>query len=124
MKAFNCNDRQKNWTNLILSGEKKVETRNSDSLASLVGKRVGVIQTGKGKAKLVGYVTISDVIQYKEEPRFRHDEPLHRVPSDLKGFEWGGAKFGYVLSNPARIEPITLPASCSGIVIRNLTSVH
>ena len=122
MKAFNCNDSQLCWTDLILSGEKVIETRNSNSLASLVGKRVGIIQTGVGKAKLVGYVTISDVIEYNDEPRFRHDESLHHVPCDLKGYEWNGVKFGYVMSDPERIEPQTLPTSCRGIVIRNLTS--
>lgn len=120
MKAFNCNDSQKDWTALILSGQKTIETRNSPSLGSLVGQRVGLIQTGVGKAKLVGYVTISGAVTYDDEARFRSDEPLHHVPCDLTGYEWAGAKVGYVLTNPERIDPQTLPASCRGIVIRNL----
>ena len=124
MKAFNCNDSQRDWTSRILSGQKTIETRNSHSLGSLVGQRVGIIQTGIGRARLVGYVTISGAVIYDDEVQFRTDEPLHHVPRDLAGYEWTGAKVGYVLSDPERIPPQILPPSCRGIVIRNLPETY
>ena len=122
MKAFNCNDARKNWTSLILAGSKSVATRNTASLGSLVGQRVGLIRTGCGKAQLVGFVTVSGVIDYKDERAFRRDYSRHHVPPDLRGFEWSGRKVGYLLKDPEAIEPKLLPASCRGIVIRHLPS--
>ena len=53
MKAVNINDRYTPFTDLIFDGKKVVETRNSKSLHSLFGKRVGIIRTGCGKANIL-----------------------------------------------------------------------
>lgn len=119
MKAFNINDKSINYTDLILDGEKTVETRRTNSLKSLIGKRVGIIRTGKGKAMLVGYVTISGMKVYENEKVFREDYDRHFVPrGNTYDITADGVKYGYILENPERCTPVGVTAK--GIVIRNI----
>lgn len=118
MKAININDRDSPYTDYILDGIKTVETREKNTLKSLVGQRVGIIRTGCGKAMLVGYVTISDIIKYDSIEKFRDDFNRHLVEPDSKYDMKGSDKYGYVLKNPQRCKPVEI---CSkGIVIRNI----
>ena len=52
-----------NYSDLIVSGQKKYETRDKDSLRPYIGKRVGIVETGSGPANLVGYATVGDPIE-------------------------------------------------------------
>ena len=120
MKAINVNDTEYAFTDLILSGIKTIETRETRSLKSLVGKRVGIISTHKGrKPFLVGYVDIVDEIKYNTVDEFRRDCIKHHVLAGSKyDIKEGGVKYGYVLSNPQKCEPVVVTAK--GIVIRNI----
>ena len=120
MKAININDTEFNFTDLILSGIKTIETRDTRSLKSLVGKRVGIISTHKSrKAFLVGYVDIVKEIKYSTEEEFRRDCIKHHVLAGSKyDIKKGGVKYGYVLSNPQKCDPVVVTAK--GIVIRNI----
>jgi hypothetical protein len=53
MIGININDKQQDFTGQILRGEKVIETRNRNSFIQIVGERVGLIRTGKGKATLL-----------------------------------------------------------------------
>ena len=120
MKAINIDDTEKTYTTLILSGLKTVETRNSRSLKSLVGQRVGIISTHKKrKAKLVGYVDIVEEIIYHGEKEF-HEHWLDHLVDIGSNYDIGknGVKYGYVLSNPEICTPVNVKAK--GIVIRNI----
>lgn len=118
MKAVNINDSTAPFTDYILSGVKTIETRNTNSLKSLVGQRVGIIRTGLGKAVLVGFVTISGVIIYESEREFRKDESRHLVAKGSR-YDLKTIKYGYLLTNPERLsEPEIVKAK--GIVIRNI----
>jgi len=119
MKAFNINDREFRFTDKILEGLKTVETRNSRSLDSLIGQRVGIIRTGAGKATLVGYVTIAGVKEYSNASEFDSDHQAHLVKPGSKYYiQQGGKKYGYILENAVRCEPQEVTAR--GIVIRNI----
>ena len=119
MKAVNINDKGIRYTDLILDGKKVIETRRTNSLKSLIGKRVGIIRTGIGKATLVGYITISGVIVYRDEKTFRDDYNRHLVPcGNTYDITKDGVKYGYVLENPERCPPTEITAR--GIVIRNI----
>lgn len=119
MKGININDKYTPYTELILCGMKDVETRNRNTLKSLVGQRVGIIRTGKGKAMLVGYVTIDHVIKYETEAEFRADYNRHCVLGGSKyDIKKGGVKYGYVLTDIERCDPT--PVTSKGIVIRNI----
>lgn len=94
-----------------------METRNRNTLKSLIWKRVGVIRTGRGKAMLVGYVTIREVIKYEDVDSFRADYVKHRVPQGSR-YDIKGIKYGYVLDAPERCDPVEVTSR--GIVIRNI----
>ena len=118
-KAFNINDKTQPFTEQIFNLLKDIETRNTNSLKSLVGKRVGIICTGCGKATLVGLVTIADVIKYETEDAFRADEKRHMVKKESKyDIKKGGVKYGYVLVDVERCDPVIITSK--GIVIRNI----
>ena len=118
MKAININDHDFSFTEWILDLLKSVETRNKPTLRSLVGQRVGIIRTGCGQAMLVGYVDVVKEIQYDTPTQFRFDYQRHRVSPGSKYDMFGSVKYGYVLANPEKCEPI--PVKTKGIVIRNI----
>ena len=78
--GVNINDGAEPFTDWILSGRKTVETRATDSLRPYVGRRVGIVRTGKGAAVLVGFATIGEPIRYESPAGFRADYGRHRVP--------------------------------------------
>lgn len=118
-KAFNINDKTQPFTEQIFNLLKDIETRNTNSLKSLIGKRVGIIRTGCEKATLVGLVTIADVIKYETEDTFRSDEKHHMVKKGSKyDIKKGGVKYGYVLVDVERCDPVII--TNKGIVIRNI----
>lgn len=118
MIGININDRDYPFTELILSGVKTIETRKSTTLHPYIGRRVGVIRTGKGKAMLVGFITIGEPIRYNSEEQFRRDESKHCVAKGSRYDIDTAGKWGYQIIDPVRIEP-TLVTS-KGIVARHI----
>lgn len=118
VKGFNINDKEQAFTEQILTGVKTEETRKSHSLDSLIGKRVAIIRTGKGKATIVGTCTIEGFIEYRNEEDWRAAFERHRVERGSK-YDFTGFKVGYVLRN---VQRLTNPVPCKsrGIVIRNI----
>lgn len=104
--GFNVNDSERPWTQMILQGIKTVETRNSDSLRPYVGKRVGIIRTGVGRATLVGYCDLGEPKVYRTNEEFRADQKAHQVPLG-SGYDIppGGVKFGYPVTNVEAVQP-------------------
>jgi hypothetical protein len=116
--GININDSAQDFTGQILRGEKTIETRATQSLNPYVGKRVGIVRTGVGRATLVGYATIGQPITYLDEASFRDDESKHRV-SQGSEFDIGPeGKFGYPLLNVESTDPKEVVAR--GIVARSL----
>jgi hypothetical protein len=106
------------YAELLISGDKKFETRNSPSLNSYVGQRVGIAKTGDGEAKAIGSVEIGEPIEV-DEKTFRELQDQHLVP---EGSEFdiapGGKKYLYPVSNPERFDS---PKSVGkGIVSRKI----
>lgn len=118
-KGFNVNDKTQPFTEQILSLLKDIETRNTNSLKSLIGKRVAIIKTGCGVATIVGLVDIVDVIIYHNENEFRKDENRHLVSKGNKfDIKANSIKYGYVLANVEACNAIAIKNR--GIVIRNI----
>ena len=118
MIGININDKYYPFTDLIFSGIKTIETRKTPSLNAYIGRRVGIIRTGKGKAMLVGFVTIGEPIHYQSEKHFRSDETKHCV---TKGSQYdidNTGKWGYPIVNPVKIKPIHIISK--GIVARKI----
>lgn len=104
------------YADLIVDGIKTIETRNKNMLSDLIGLRVAIIRTVRGKKPtVIGYATITSANRYHGK---WHDE--HRnltcIPegskydfSDRPGARW--TKWCYELSDPERCEPFELPSS-------------
>ena len=117
MKAININDKKYPFTEWILELLKSVETRETKSLHSLIGQRVGIIRTGRGKAMLVGYADITGVIEYDSKEAFRADYDRHMVQAGSM-YDIKTKKYGYILENVVRCDPVSVTSR--GIVIRNI----
>ena len=121
MLGININDDLMPFTDLILSGEKTIETRNKNTLKSLVNITVGIIKTGKNKqALLVGLMKISEPIVYLSKPEFRKDKNKHLIKSDSKFDFKDSKKFGYPIVKTYRFKT-PIPIFSRGIVFRKLT---
>jgi hypothetical protein len=123
MIGININDTLKDFTGLILSGDKKIETRDSknNGIQDLLNRgirRVGLISVNKKRkptALVVGYATIGDPIHYRTEEEFRGDENLHRV---YKGdpYDFKVEKYGYPLSDVIKVKEPFSPAQTKGVI--------
>lgn len=118
MKGININCKNRNYVDEILRGEKTVETRDSKSLHSYVGKRVGLIETGKGRALLKGYATITAVYGYETEKEFDNHSYLHRIYPGDEYYINNRKKYGYVLEDVEACEPRFIYSK--GIVAREI----
>lgn len=118
VKGFNINDKEQAFTEQILAGVKTEETRKSHSLDSLIGKRVAIIRTGRGKAVIVGTCTIEGFTEYRNEEDWSAAYNRHRVERGSK-YDFTDFKVGYVLRDVQRLtDPV--PCKSRGIVIRNI----
>lgn len=98
------NDKDIPYADHIVDGKKKYETRNTHSLKSYVGKRVGIVRTGAGKAKAIGEVTLGEPIVVGEE-EFEKRRHEHLVPKGSKfDIKPGGTKHLYPIHEPKRYE--------------------
>ena len=106
--GINVNDKHQAFTEQILSGAKTIETRNASTLHPYIGKKMGLVRTGKGKAMLVGYVTIGEPKLYTAQSSFDKDFDSHLVGKDSPfhiSKSKKGSKWGYTLSDVEKVEP-------------------
>ena len=119
MKGININCKHQDFIGQILSGEKTVETRNTPSLNPYIGQRIGLIRTGKGKATLEGYATITGNIVYNSKQYFDYDYRSHRVGNNSPYYiNESSIKVGYILGDVEAINPQLV--SSRGIVSRDI----
>jgi hypothetical protein len=118
MMGININDKTQPFTAQILSGEKTIETRRTNSLRPYVGKRVGIVRTGRGRATLVGYATIGEPIRYENQRQFAKDRARHRVAAGSPHDCGPGGKFGYPMIDVEATNP--RPVTSRGIVARKI----
>lgn len=111
-------DNDIDYAALIVNGLKHYESRNSDSLKAYVGKRVGIVRTGKGKAACIGSAVIGAPIVVNDK-QFRMLEHKHLVPEnsayDIKP---GCIKYLYPITHPQTFS-VHLPVK-HGIVSRQI----
>ena len=85
---------------LILKGEKTIETRKYPIPKQYVGQKMVIIETpgkqGKFKARMIGFVTFGDSFEYKTEKEFYKDSKKHCVtPDSIWMWVDGQKKFGW-----------------------------
>lgn len=118
--GININDKSAPFTDMIMSKEKTMETRNSRSLDAYIGKTVAIVRTGKGKATIVGYARIGKPKVYKTADEFDKDFNKHRVDENNPYYFNGTVKYGYPLLNIVKaIEE--RPVNNRGVVSRNIS---
>jgi len=117
--GININDSKQPFTKQIISGEKTIETRNTNSLKGQVGKRIGIIKTGKGKSQVVAYATVGEPIVYNTKEEFRKDQDKHLVEEGSEfDIKEDGMKYGYPLTDVEKVTPF--PVTSKGIVSRKI----
>ena len=102
----------------IARGNKTLETRDTDSLRCYVGHRVGLIETGRGKARLVGYATIGAPVELaycdfetrESDHLVKTGDPFYPKP--------GESKYCYPMVNATECEHREI--STRGILARSL----
>lgn len=104
MKGININCKYQNFVEQILNGEKTLETRECNSLNRFIGKRVGIVKTGCGKAMLMGFMDITGVIVAEDEATFREYESRHLVHKG-SDFDFKKKKYMYIIENVERCKP-------------------
>ena len=95
----------------IMAHQKIVETRSSDTLKALVGKRVLIAATGRGKPVVCGSAIIRKPITVTHRGVWETLRPLHGVPEG-SSHDWKEntkRKYLYILSRIKECEPFTPP---------------
>lgn len=111
------------WAMYILTGEKKIETRAYSLPAALIGRKIIILQSRRGKAGVsalgdtvdlhfdlveqVGWCEFDRVITYRDQAAFEADKELHMVESG-SGYGWQAglteAIFGWVVGEYGTFE--------------------
>jgi hypothetical protein len=90
------------YASLIVDGQKKYESRKTDSLGPYVGKTVGIVRTGTGPAVAIGQVTIGEPIVVNAE-KFNKLRKQHLVPQGSKfDIDVDSTKYLYPMIDPVR----------------------
>lgn len=77
------------FATLIAIGSKTVETRTYPIPDHLIGKRLAIVATGSGKAKVVGTVVFSGYCLYSTVDEFRANFAHHLV-AENSHYDWAG----------------------------------
>ena len=97
------------YAQLIVDGVKTIETRSRDMLRPLVGKRVAIVRTRRGKVPMVvGYADISDSVFC---PAHMYNMYRYKtcVPEGSTYDVRGKGKWFYYLVNAEKCDPFPLP---------------
>lgn len=99
------------YADLIACGYKTIETRNRNTLKSLVGKRVAIVRTESGKRPcVVGYADIARSA-FCKACDFQNYNSAHCVPPGSKYDCNGKGKWFYYMTNAEACTPFLLPQS-------------
>ena len=125
---------QQPWADLLLNGEKTVETRTYPFPPWLWGDKIDVLQAAEGtpgvsavpdsvysgdpRFQLAGWIEVQKCFKYASREEWASDTDRHRVPIDEAGaYGWSDDRdlYGWVVSSTGRHEDTSVP---------NLTRVH
>lgn len=111
------------WSQLLLSGDKIVETRGYPLPRKYIEQPLAIIETPgdvkpRFKARVVGIIIFSHSIEYSSQEEWCADSNRHKVNTNdpLYRFKFGETKFGWVVKKVTILEfPCPAPAK-RGIV--------
>lgn len=109
---------------LILSGEKSIETRTYPLPKKYIGQEMAIIETpGKGgrfKSRVVGIIVFGESFRYPSSKKFYEDQTRHRVSRD-SDWAWNPdkGKWGWPILKVSLLErPLEIDGK-AGIVYRS-----
>ena len=97
------------WANMLLSGEKTVETRSYPIPPELIGQPLLLIKTGTPTgAMAIGMIQFKGSIRYRSKAAWASDRKRHRVPANSKVYGWktDKEKHGWVVQS---VHPLPAP---------------
>ena len=98
------------YADLIVGGYKTIETRNRNMLKALVGKRVAIVRTRRGKNPLVvGYADITGSC-FCNASKFEEYRDMTCIPQGSMYDVHGKGKWFYRMANAEKCDPYPLPA--------------
>lgn len=115
MVGIFVNEDEYPYAEWIVRGLKKYETRNKDMLRYMLGNRVAIVSTKRGrKPCVVGYATITEKIKlYPCDWATSHWQRYYReeamIPFGSKYDDVSKGKVLYCMSNAEKCEPYTIP---------------
>lgn len=97
------------YARAIVQGYKPIETRSRNMLKQLVGERVAIIRTKRGKKPtIVGYARIKEAVFHAKE-QMDYIRNLTLIPVGSKYDSTSRGKWCYVMAEAEECEPYELP---------------
>lgn len=122
MIGINVNSKHHAFADMIVRGIKTIETRECMSLHPYIGKRVAIVETGKGKAKVLGSVTVTGCEWVGDAHAFDAYADMHRVDKDSEYYISSKGKYLYFLADAEQYDGRDFIVG-KGIVARNVEEV-
>jgi hypothetical protein len=119
------------WSELIISGSKRIETRNYPLPSKYIGKQLALIETpGKVKghpqtASIRAIVTFGEAFLYEDANQWESDFKKHRVPLDHPDFVFSPQKkkYGWPITKVERLDTTSKPPYPRGIVFASACEI-
>lgn len=116
---------QQPWADMLINGDKTVETRSYHIPEKYIGETLAVIETpgkkGKFKSRIIGTITFSHSFKYSDKNEWISDYNRHKVNETNKDYGWNDSKnkYGWVVSNVTKLENPVDPPKKRGIIFVN-----
>lgn len=110
------------FARLLANGTKKIETRRYKVPDHYLGHRIAIIETGKGKAKIIGSAELTGWYTYRDRDHWHRESGLHLVERG-SDFDWldDSPRYGWKVSDAKLLaSPVDAPSKrglvwCKGI---------
>tara|TARA_B100002019_G_scaffold292766_1_gene317019 strand:- start:3621 stop:4016 length:396 start_codon:yes stop_codon:yes gene_type:complete len=112
---------QNPWSEMLINGEKCVETRHYPLPEKYTGEPLALIETSgkqqKFKARIIGFITFSHSFKYENVTEWMNDYNRHKVSVDsLFGWNDKKDKYGWVVSSIHKLDSYQEPPKKKGII--------
>lgn len=114
------------WSELLVSGKKKIETRTYPLPKKFIDVELAVIETpgklgkknGITSARIIGTITFIESKKYKSKKDWKRDSALHLVSEDDPMFAFSSAKpkYGWIVKSVTRLSRPSPPPTSRGII--------
>lgn len=117
------------WSQLLINGDKSVETRTYALPEKYIGETLALIETpgryGRFKARIIGTITFSHSFKYPNQRAWQDDYNRHCVAVDDPVYDWKDdkPKYGWVVSKVTKFEEPVDIRKRKGIIFTTGVSV-